>query len=148
MYIIMWLNWIYCRGRSENVNKLTKCIKPGKGKGKVKCKVKHTHYMPGEYLRFAGGWGSQISRQSAHEGGKVVSPTHRPLLPPQEIFLVLISVRSWVNTRAIVRPEESCQWKFPLTPSRIVPAIFWLVAQCLNQLRYQRRAPYKPRYVT
>ena len=26
-------------------------------------------------------WGSHISRQSAHEGGKVVSPTHRPPLP-------------------------------------------------------------------
>ena len=25
-----------------------------------------------------------ISRQSAHEGGKVVSPTHRPLLPPRK----------------------------------------------------------------
>jgi hypothetical protein len=24
----------------------------------------------------------KISRQSAHEGGKVVSPTHRPPLPP------------------------------------------------------------------
>jgi hypothetical protein len=31
-------------------------------------------------------------RQSAHEGGKFVSPTHRPPLP-QEIFVVLISVR-------------------------------------------------------
>jgi len=29
--------------------------------------------------------GSQISRQSAHEGGKVVSPTHRPPLPPGNI---------------------------------------------------------------
>jgi len=29
----------------------------------------------------------------AHEGGKVVSPTHRPPLPPEEIFLVLIFVR-------------------------------------------------------
>jgi hypothetical protein len=27
----------------------------------------------------------RISRQSAHEGGKVVSPTHRPPLPPGDI---------------------------------------------------------------
>ena len=26
-----------------------------------------------------------LSRQSAHEGGKVVSPTHRPPLPPGDI---------------------------------------------------------------
>jgi len=25
-----------------------------------------------------------MSRQSAHEGGKVVSPTHRPTLPPRK----------------------------------------------------------------
>jgi hypothetical protein len=31
------------------------------------------------------GWGSQISRQSAHAGGKVVRPTHRPPLPPGSI---------------------------------------------------------------
>ena len=29
--------------------------------------------------------GSQISRQWAHEGGKVVSPTHWPPLPPGNI---------------------------------------------------------------
>ena len=40
---------------------------------------------------------------TAQDGGKVVSLTHRPLLP-LEIHLVLISVRGWVDPRATVRP--------------------------------------------
>jgi hypothetical protein len=59
-------------------------------------KVKQPHYRPGQTLRVPGGWDTQMYSQSAHEGGKVVSPTHRPPYPPpppQEIFLVLISFR-------------------------------------------------------
>jgi len=56
-------------------------------------KVKQSHYMPEEVLRVPGGRGSQISRQSAHEGGKVCQPYAPTVFTPQEIFLVLISVR-------------------------------------------------------
>jgi hypothetical protein len=36
---------------------------------------------------------SRMDRKLAHDGGKIVSPGHRPLLPAQEIRLLLISVR-------------------------------------------------------
>jgi hypothetical protein len=99
-------------------------------------KVKQPHYRPWHAHSVPEGWGSQILRQSAHEGGEVVSPTHRPPLS-QEILLVIISVRGWIDPRAIVRPEELCQWKIPMKSSGIDPATFRFVAQCLNQQQHR-----------
>jgi hypothetical protein len=79
--------------------------------------VKQSHYRP---------WGFQeveAPRFLDNRHMKVVrlwAPRTGPL-HPQEIFLVLISVRGWVDPRAIVRPEELSEWKFALTPPGIEP---------------------------
>jgi len=47
----------------------------------------------------------------------------------QELLLVLISVRGWVDPTAIVQPEGLVRWRL-----QIETATFWLVGRCLTQL--------------
>ena len=64
-----------------------------------------------------------------NEGGKVVTLTHRPFLPPG-VFLVLI-FRAWVDPRAHGF-VGSFGKKSPATPLGIDPETVWPAAQCLN----------------
>jgi hypothetical protein len=57
----------------------------------LQVKVKLSLYMPGEAARVPGSCGSQISRQSAHESCKVVSPKHSRFHPPGNIPGTLVA---------------------------------------------------------
>ena len=64
---------------------------------------------------------AQITRHSAHEGGKVVTLTHRPPLPPG------ISWYSFLEAESTPGHTE-----MSASPHGIDPGSFRLVAQCLN----------------
>jgi hypothetical protein len=88
-------------------------------------------YRPWQALRVPGGRGSQILRQSLHEDSNVVSPTHRPSLPPGNILGTHLRKR-------LSRPEEHgatgnyVNEKNSVTPWGIEPAAFRFVQQCLK----------------
>jgi hypothetical protein len=79
-----------------------------------------------------------FSRQSANRwrwGCQPYTPAGRILRP--ERFLVLNSVRGWIDLRATLRLERLGKLINPVTSSGIETATCRLVSWCLNPLRYR-----------
>jgi hypothetical protein len=100
----------------------------------VLCEVKQSHYRPEQAHRVPGGRGFQISRQSAHEGGEVVSPTHLPPLLtgtiPDTHFCWRLSQPQGHNAAGRIMSMKN-------SSGTIGNRTRDLVAQCLNQLRHR-----------
>ena len=79
-------------------------------------------------------WGLQdVGSRHKKEARLTALSTGR--LYPQEILLVLIYVRGWVDPRAIVRPEGLGQYRISMTVSEIEPWTFRVVTQCLSHIQ-------------
>jgi hypothetical protein len=81
----------------------------------VKVKLKKSRNRPGVAQSVPGGLGSQISIHSAHEGGEVVSLTHRPPLPQGNVPGIARAERD--GTRAETRFRLSAKRTSPFKSS-------------------------------
>jgi hypothetical protein len=90
--------------------------------------------------RASGGWGFQISRRSAPGCGKVVSPTHRTLIPPKKYlrYSFLLEAEStpgsWWGWKGCV--NEKFQWCYNIR-------VFKLLQTGLKNIHEKTKSIYR-----
>jgi hypothetical protein len=122
--------WSWC-SLTANLNLLIDIIKSThmsslNNDRKIKVKLSLWVVQAHRFVRHRGS--HTFSRHSAHRWRKDCQPYAPAALYPPGRFLVLISVRGWVDPRPIVRLEELSQLKNVITSSGIKPVTFRMVA--------------------
>ena len=93
--------------------------------------VKESRNSPGVDHRVTGGLGSKNALHSAHEGGEVISLTHRPPSPPRDVTGIHFHQRLSLP-QGHAKVGRNMSLKNPVTPPGIDPRTVRLVALRLN----------------
>ena len=99
--------------------------------------VTQSHYRPRQALGVPGVWGSQISRQQAHKGGKGVSPMHWPPLSPRKYSWYSVLLEAELAPGPLCGRKDCVNEKFRRHHRESNPRTSGFVVQFLNQLRYR-----------
>ena len=97
--------------------------------------VQQSHHRPEEAQRVPGGWDFQIPRQLVHEGGKVVSPTHHPPLPPRKYtwYSFLLEAESNPRPSGLQRSASTnCATTCPHCHVDIIDYCLWQVWEYIS----------------
>jgi hypothetical protein len=122
-------------------------------------KVQESIYRPEQALRAAGDWFQDFYKIGTGQW-QGYQPNTPAAFAPEEILLVLISLRGWVEPRAVIWMEalcQLCQGKIPMFPTGIEPACSavpqqtappraQILARCSLCLKYHIFSRYTRKY--
>jgi len=128
--------WLGARSQASIPTTLKQILLRNQKKDTKFHKAKLSHYRSGQDLGAPGDGDYSEFPENRHMEVEMLSAVRTGRLYSQDMSLVLVSVRGWVEPRAIVRPEGISNRKTWMPPLGIEPVNFQVVAHCPKQPRH------------